>query len=133
MTAERPDPRPTILLTEDDPEMTEVLCFLLEREGYAVAVAEDGREAMRLVDEAAPPELALVDIMLPYVNGHQLVNAIRNSETWRDVPVIMLTAKHAEGDVVHALESGANDYVMKPFRPKELLARVRRLLEPKAG
>jgi DNA-binding response OmpR family regulator len=76
-----------------------------------------------------PPALILLDVMLPYLDGFELIRKIRRRESWSHVPIIMLTAKSQEQNIVRALDDGANDYVVKPFRPRELMARIRRLTE----
>jgi DNA-binding response OmpR family regulator len=78
------------------------------------------------------PDLVLLDVMLPYVDGFEIVGLIRAQPEWRDTPVIMLTAKNTERDTVRALDAGANDFVIKPFQPQELLARLRRFLKTPA-
>ncbi len=102
--------------------------FMLEREGFVVEVANDGREAEARIAAGDPPALAVLDVMLPFMDGFQLLKKIRATAAWSAVPVIMLTAKSQEGDIVRALDAGASDYVVKPFQPEELLARVRRLV-----
>jgi DNA-binding response OmpR family regulator len=119
----------TILIVEDDEDMVTLLQFLLEREGYQAILASDGRKAQELVDTLPPPKLVLLDVMLPYYNGFELVTHIRSKESWREVPIVMLTADSAERDIVRALDAGASDYVVKPFNPKELMARLRRFLK----
>ena len=119
----------TILIVEDDEDMVTLLQFLLEREGYQAIVATEGRQARTLVETLSPPRLVLLDVMLPYHNGFELVTYIRSKELWRDVPIVMLTADSAERDIVRALDAGASDYVVKPFNPKELMARLRRFLK----
>ncbi len=120
----------TVVVVEDDQIIATVLEHLLSRRGYKVEVARDGRQAVQYIDATeAPPELVLLDVMLPYVDGFELINKIRAHATWSQVPVIMLTAKSTEQHIVRALDNGANDYVVKPFRPEELMARVRRLIK----
>lgn len=116
----------TVLVVEDDEDVAFVVQFILEREGYAVRLARDGREARAAIEGAAPAAV-LLDVMMPFVDGFELLTAIRSQAGWTQVPVIMLTAKSQESDIVRALDAGANDYVVKPFQPEELLARVRRL------
>jgi DNA-binding response OmpR family regulator len=128
----QPDPAPTVLVVEDDEHISQVLRFMLERQGYRVVHMADGRAAAQHVAEAAPPALVLLDVMLPYVDGFEIVGLIRATPAWREVPVLMLTAKNTERDTVRALDAGANDFVTKPFQPQELLARVRRYLRPGA-
>jgi DNA-binding response OmpR family regulator len=103
---------------------------MLQRQGYQVVHLSDGRAAIRHVESAAtPPDLVLLDVMLPYVDGFEIVRQIRARAEWTFVPVLMLTAKNTERDSVRALDAGANDFVIKPFQPNELLARVRRFLK----
>jgi DNA-binding response OmpR family regulator len=118
---------PVILVIEDDVDIVFLVRFILERERYTVEIASDGREAMARLDDS-PPSLVLLDIMLPFTDGFQLLELIRAQPAWAGVPIVMLTAKSQERDCVRALNAGANDYIVKPFRPEELVARVRRLL-----
>lgn len=123
----------SLVVIEDDTHIAEVLRFMLERQGYAVSLAGDGRAAQRLIEDiATPPDLVLLDVMLPHVDGFELVRVIRARSGWEKTPVIMLTAKNMEQDIVRALDAGANDYIVKPFQPNELLARVRRYLKADA-
>ncbi|WP_436313075.1 response regulator transcription factor [Variovorax sp. LjRoot84] len=116
----------SVLVVEDDENIAYLLKFMLEREQYKVALARDGRKAKEFIEAQSPPHIALLDVMLPFVDGFELIRLIRGSITWRSVPILMLSAKTQEQDVVRALDAGANDYVQKPFAPNELLARVRR-------
>ena len=116
------------LVVEDDADIGHLLRFILEREGFAVTTLRDGRLALARVAEGGPPDLVLLDIMLPYANGHDVLAAIRAAPGWHAVPVIMLTAKSHEADIVRALDAGASDYIVKPFQPPELKARIRRAL-----
>lgn len=124
--------RPAALVVEDDEHIAHLLRFMLEREGYEVLHAPDGREGVRLIETAAPPAIALLDVMLPFVDGFELVRRLREQPGWTEVPVVMLTAKTQESDIVRALNAGANDYILKPFQPAELLARLRRLTKARA-
>jgi DNA-binding response OmpR family regulator len=117
----------TVFLVEDNDEISYLVQFLLERDGFAVQLARDGRAAEQMIATMSPPSLVMLDIMLPYTDGLQLLQQIRSRKEWERVPVIMLTAKAQEGEIVRALEAGATDYVVKPFQPNELLARIRRL------
>ena len=115
-------------VVEDDQIIVTILEHLLTRRGYAVEIARDGRQATQYIDATeTAPELVLLDVMLPYVDGFELIRKIREHATWSQVPIIMLTAKSTEQYIVRALDNGANDYVVKPFRPGELMARIRRL------
>jgi len=128
----QPESAPVVLVVEDDEHISQVLRFMLERQGYQVVHMADGRAASSHIAASNPPALVLLDVMLPYVDGFEIVQLIRAQENWRDVPVLMLTAKNTERDTVRALDAGANDFVIKPFQPQELLARVRRFLRPAA-
>ncbi|GAA1623039.1 response regulator [Leucobacter chromiireducens] len=113
-----------ILLVEDEESISRPLAFLLEREGYRVTVANDGTEALSTFSEAQP-DLVLLDLMLPSLPGTEVCRAIRLTS---QVPIIMLTAKDSEIDIVVGLELGADDYITKPYSTRELLARVRAAL-----
>lgn len=123
--------QPTVLIVEDDEQIAFLLQFIVEREGFRVLLARDGRAAQKLIDESVPPALSMLDVMLPYVDGFQLIAHIRAKPAWRDSKILMLTAKSQEGEIVRALDAGANDYLVKPFQPNELKARIRRLVSPK--
>lgn len=122
----------SILIVEDDEHIAYILEFLLTREGFVVQHAADGREALRIIESSQPPVLVLLDLMLPYHDGFALIGSLRRQPGWEAVPIIMLTAKSQEQDIVRALEAGASDYILKPFQPHELLARVRRLIGVRA-
>jgi DNA-binding response OmpR family regulator len=117
-----------VLVVEDDQVVMTLLDHMLVRRGFRVRRAVDGRQAAAIIEEVDPPSLVLLDVMLPYVDGFELMRRIRASDPWSKVPIIMLTAKSGERDVVRALGAGANDYVVKPFKPEELIARVRRFV-----
>ncbi|SDL69640.1 Response regulator receiver domain-containing protein [Franzmannia pantelleriensis] len=123
---------PRILMVEDEEDIAFLIRFLLERNGYAVEHAADGRQALERLGLSAAgsdiPDLVLLDIMLPYHDGLEILERLRDQPAWQAVPVLMLTAKAREADIVRALELGADDYVTKPFQPDELLARLRRFM-----
>lgn len=121
--------RPTVLIIEDSPVIAGMVSFMLEREGYEALVAEDGREAMEFLQGDRVPDAVVLDIFLPYVDGFELLTAIRRLPAWKEVPIIMLTAKSQESDVIRALDLGADDYIVKPLRPMELAARLRRFFK----
>jgi DNA-binding response OmpR family regulator len=123
----------SVLVVEDDDNIAQLLQFMLEREGHAVTVLADGELALRHIATEAAPQLVLLDAMLPYHDGLTLLREMRALPDWSAVPVVMLTARSLESDIVRALEAGANDYVVKPFQPQELLARVRRLVRGAAS
>jgi len=118
----------TVLVVEDDAHISFVLQYMLGREGFEVVTFDNGLDAGKAIEHVPPPCLVLLDVMLPHEDGIQLLQRIRRKESWNDVPVVMLTARSQEKDVTKALEAGANDYVLKPFRPAELVARIRRLI-----
>ncbi|MDQ4143333.1 MAG: response regulator transcription factor [Actinomycetota bacterium] len=111
----------SILVVEDESAMAEALQYSLEREGYRVVVASDGRQALRAVRVAAP-HLVLLDLMLPEISGVDLCRMIRSES---NVPILVVTAKDTEVDKILMLELGADDYVTKPFSMRELLSRIR--------
>lgn len=125
-----PDPHTCVLVIDDDEHISDLLRLLLERQGCDVKVCRDGREASAVIDSAEfIPALILLDVMLPYVSGLELVHVIRARPDWETVPIVMLTAKSSESDIVLALDKGASDYIIKPFQPNELMARLRRFLD----
>lgn len=129
MAAEAPARERTALVIEDEEHIARLLQFILERDGYTVHVARDGLAARALVASLDPPAVITIDVMLPYVDGYQLLSEMRARPGWEKLPVIMVTAKSQEKDIVRALDGGANDYLVKPFKPEELRARVRRLVK----
>ena len=122
-----PAPKPRVLVVEDEPAQAEVLVYNLEAEGFAVDRAATGDEALLLVDES-PPDLVLLDWMLPGVSGIEICRRLKLRAQTRMVPVIMLSARAEEVDRVRGLETGADDYVIKPYSLVELMARVRAML-----
>ncbi len=116
------------LLVEDNEHMAYLLDFMLRRAGFEVILAANGRDAQSVIDNVKPVDVVLLDLMLPYVSGYQLISEIRGHPDWQQVPIVVLSAKVLEQDVVKALDLGANDYVTKPYRPQELLARLRRVV-----
>ena len=120
--------KPVIIVAEDDPDLQSLLRHALEGEGYAVYIAADGQEALDQYD-ALSPDLLVLDIMMPRLSGFEVLRELRGDETRRqDVPVLMLTARTSEDDVLTGFELGVNDYLTKPFVIGELRARVRALL-----
>lgn len=115
---------PTVLVVEDEPAQREVLAYNLEAEGFTVSKAENGEEALLLVDEDAP-DIIVLDWMLPNVSGIEVCRRLKTRADTRNVPIIMLSARSEEVDRVRGLETGADDYVVKPYSVVELMARVR--------
>ncbi|MBI4000262.1 MAG: response regulator transcription factor [Nitrospira defluvii] len=124
--------KPKVLMVEDEEDTASLLKFLLERANYRVVHAKDGRSAQELVDTMPPPDIVLLDVMLPFLSGLQVLTYIRSKIAWEKVPVVMLTADGSEHDIKRALENGANDYMLKPFNPRELTSRLKRFLGPLA-
>ena len=116
-----------VLIVEDEEAISDLLTYNLEKEGFSVAVTGDGDDAMLTVKESRP-DLILLDWMLPNVSGIELCRQLRGQMETREIPVIMLTARGEEEDRVRGLMTGADDYVTKPFSPRELLARIEALL-----
>lgn len=130
MSVEALEARPErVLIVEDNEHAAYLLRTLLERAGYAVIVSSDGRDAIAKLASLEPVDLVILDLMLPYVSGYQVLIEARQNPKWQRVPVIVVTARTLEMDAVRALETGANDFVRKPFLPEELVARVRRAIE----
>ena len=119
-----PANQPSVLVVEDEAAQREVLAYNLQSEGYDVAMAESGDDALLLVEEA-PPDVIILDWMLPGVSGIEICRRLKSRTETRSIPVIMLTARSEEGDRVRGLETGADDYVVKPYSVAELMARVR--------
>jgi two-component system phosphate regulon response regulator PhoB len=118
---------PLIYIVEDEPAQVAVLSYNLEREGYRIVVADNGEYALLLVVETVP-DLIILDWMLPRVSGIEVCRRLRARPESKRTPIIMLTARGEEGDRVRGLETGADDYVVKPYSPAEVVARVRALL-----
>jgi two-component system alkaline phosphatase synthesis response regulator PhoP len=124
MTKER------ILVVEDEEDILELVRFNLSREGYSVMGAASGEEAWKLALSELP-DLIVLDLMLPGIDGLEFTKITKNDSRTRDIPIIMLTAKGEESDIVTGLELGADDYITKPFSPRILVARVRAVLRRK--
>jgi two-component system, OmpR family, phosphate regulon response regulator PhoB len=127
--------KPLVLIVEDEAALVAMLRYNLEKEGFAVSEAADGEEALVRIAERLP-DVVLLDWMLPLVSGLEVCRQLRRSPRTRALPVIMLTARGEEANRVRGLDSGADDYVVKPFSPSELVARVRAVMRrarPDAG
>jgi len=116
-----------VLIVEDEPDIRDLLVFHLERDGYQVAKARNGADALRQA-QVSPPDLVVLDLMLPEMDGLEVCRRLRQNPVTQTVPIVMLTARGDEVDRVLGLEMGADDYVVKPFSPKELIARIRAVL-----
>jgi two-component system phosphate regulon response regulator PhoB len=121
-----------ILVVDDEPDITALVAYHLAKEGYRVATASSGPDALKGAADAAP-DLVILDLMLPGVTGYDVLQELRRRPETRDIGVIMLTARKEEVDRVRGLALGADDYVVKPFSPKELVLRVAAVLRRLAG
>lgn len=119
--------QPLVLVVEDEPAQLEVLSYNLSSEGFRLATAKDGDEALLVVEEQSP-DLIILDWMLPNMSGIEVCRQLKSRNTTRSTPILMLTARGDETDRVRGLETGADDYVVKPYSVNELVARVRGLL-----
>lgn len=118
---------PQVLVVEDESALADLLKYNLEREGYRVSVAADGEEAMVVAEEVAP-DLILLDWMLPKASGVEVCRRLRARQETRNTPIVMLTARDEESDRIRGLDTGADDYLVKPFSMNELLARLRAVM-----
>lgn len=116
-----------IVLAEDESQIAKLVEFKLKKEGYQVTWKKNGEEALKAIKEEKP-DLILLDVMMPVMDGYEVLRQVKEDEQLRDIPVIMLTARAQERDVVKGIGSGAEDYITKPFHPAELLVRVKKIL-----
>lgn len=116
-----------ILVAEDEPQTAQLIEFKLKQQGYAVTIVSNGEQALKMLS-ANPPSLLILDGMMPVMDGFEVLRRVREDQKTRAIPVIMLTAKSREKDVVTGLELGASDYIVKPFSPAELVARIKKVL-----
>jgi DNA-binding response OmpR family regulator len=122
-----------ILIFQDNESSADILKFIFEREGYRVEVAVNGYAGEHLIARTPTPDAVLLDVTLPYVDGFQLMQTIRRTSAWKNVPVIMLSG-HASGNFIYdALRAGANAYFVKPFQRNELIQYMQRLLPRQAA
>ncbi len=119
--------KPHIIVVEDDVSINELIRYNLEREGFAAEGVFNGSDAVRLIEQKSP-QLVLLDIMLPGLDGFEVCRRLKEGAKTRNVPVVMITARGSEADIIRGLQLGADDYVIKPFSPKVLVARVRAVL-----
>jgi len=116
-----------VVVAEDDLPIADLLSFILRREGYEVYIAYDGGEALESIEKNLP-DLVLLDIMMPVMDGWDVLKKVKEDDKLKNIPVIMLTAKGQEWDIVKGFELGSEDYVVKPFSPSELLVRIKKRL-----
>ncbi|OWV34747.1 phosphate regulon transcriptional regulatory protein PhoB [Pacificimonas flava] len=118
---------PKVLIVEDDTNLVELLTYNLEKEGFATVQTEDGEEALVLAQEESP-DIVILDWMIANLSGIEVCRRLRRSPATQNVPIIMLTARTEEADRIRGLETGADDYITKPFSPRELVARINAVL-----
>jgi len=116
-----------IVLAEDEPQIARLVEFKLKKEGYQVICKGNGEEALAAI-KTEKPDLILLDVMMPVMDGYEVLRRVKEDENLKNIPVVMLTARAQERDVVKGIDMGADDYITKPFHPAELLARVKRIL-----
>lgn len=119
---------PLVLVADDEEDIRALVAFRLQRAGYDVITAADGKEALLLATTRLP-DLVVLDMMMPKATGLEVTRSLRGHDTTKDIPVILLTARAQEADVASGFEAGVDDYVKKPFSPKDLQLRVQALLE----
>ena len=119
--------KPKIVVIEDEVDILEVINYNLSKEGFDVCSALDGEEGLALIKKEVP-DLVLLDLMLPGLDGIEICRKLKTDYSTRSIPIIMVTAKGEESDIVLGLGMGADDYMVKPFRPRELMARIRSVL-----
>ena len=119
--------KPPVLVVEDESDIADLIVFHLKREGYPTRVVASGKEALRAI-ERERPALVLLDLMMPEIDGLEVCRRLKRAPETRDIPIVMVTAKGEESDIVVGLELGADDYITKPFSPKVLMARVKTVL-----
>ncbi|MFC1724079.1 response regulator transcription factor [candidate division KSB1 bacterium] len=117
-----------IVLAEDEPQIARLIQFKLQKEGFEIIWKDNGADALDSVKEHKP-DLVLLDVMMPVMDGYQVLKKIKEDENLKDTPVIMLTAKGQERDVVKGFDLGSEDYIVKPFRPAELVSRIKKILK----
>lgn len=121
-----------MLVADDDEVLRRLVTHVLNREGYQVVIAGSGEEVLAEV-RSRRPDAIILDAMMPGIDGLEVLHMLRQGETTKDIPVIMLSARSQERDVVRGFDFGANDYLGKPFKPLELLVRLKRLLAAQPG
>jgi DNA-binding response OmpR family regulator len=118
----------SVLIVEDDVTIAGMLDAIFRRAGFSPTLVRDGRSAITFIDTGEPPAVAVIDVMLPYIDGFSVVAAMRRAPRWAEVPVMMLSSRQLPDDVVRAKELGVREYLQKPFNARTLLATVREML-----
>ncbi|MDH5561504.1 MAG: response regulator [Deltaproteobacteria bacterium] len=118
----------TMVLAEDEEHVAKIIIFKLGKAGFNVVWKDNGIDALKEIEETVP-DIVLLDVMMPGMNGFEVLEKIKSNDKLKDIPTVMLTAMGQEGDTVKGFDMGAVDYIIKPFRPAELLSRVNRILK----
>lgn len=118
----------SVMIVEDDENMRTLLSHFLEREAMETILLQDGQSVEEYIPEHSPPDIALVDLHLPYVSGFDLIKTIRSTEDWEDIPIIVISSESTDQSVEKALSMGADDYIEKPVEMKKTMARIKRFL-----
>lgn len=126
LMSDTPPASPSVLIVEDEELTASLLTFLLERERYTIHLATDGQAGLDYIKSHAPTSIVVMDVMLPFVDGFELLRQLRADPAWHDTRVLMLSARSQGPDIARAFDAGADDYLVKPFKPEELFARIRR-------
>ena len=121
-----PENNYSILIIDDDEDTRALLEFILGRAGFNVKLARHGQQALEIIDSSSPPDLVLLDVLMPYHDGFEVLERIKQKPGWQEVPVMMLTSKDDEEDIVKGFREGVTDYITKPFKPAELVIRLKR-------
>jgi len=128
MPKKKAPPKPRVLSIEDDAAMGQFLKAVFDAQGFAMDLATDGNEGLAAARRRVP-DVVILDLLMPYKNGFEVLRELKGTPETKEVPVIILSSNSREEDIVKALEAGADDFVVKPFRARELVTRVRKVLE----
>ena len=120
-----------VMVVDDEPDIVKIVQISLELANYEIIEAYSGEECLEKLEKDRPPELILLDIMMPGISGYETCEKIRGNDKYKDVKIVMLTAKGQKGDAEEGLKAGADDYIIKPFDPYELIEQVKEILERK--
>lgn len=125
--------KPILLMVEDEEDTANLIKLIMEEEGFLVVHASDGRQALEQIDGMPPPDVVLMDIQIPHVNGLSVLGIIRTKPEWNAIPIVMLTADSAQAEVRTAMDLGVQDYILKPFKREVLVTRLQRLSKQTQG
>lgn len=123
---------PDVLIIENNRHVSSVVGLLLRHENYTTRNIYDGQAAVQYINYRNPTSMVVLDVELPYIDGYNVLKRIRANQKWKDVPVVFVSSKATEKDIVRSFKLGASDYILKPFLPSELVARINRLIKQAA-